>query len=135
MLASFQEQLLAIGSEKEQRNLIKRLLAESGGEEARAVLSAVSKVGEASSYRIFIVALCSGPKLLQFCSLCRPRCWDRPVLRNVYRVLLTPAFNALNRCLSLTSLSRVRGRLAAAWRWKRRSAGTGAAQASRSDLI
>lgn len=44
VLASFQEQLLATGSEKEQRNLIKRLLAESGGEQARAVLSAVSKV-------------------------------------------------------------------------------------------
>jgi hypothetical protein len=43
VLASFQDQLLSIGSEKEQRNLIKRLLAESGGEQARAVLSAVGK--------------------------------------------------------------------------------------------
>jgi hypothetical protein len=35
---------MSIGSEKEQRNVVKRLLAESGGEAARAVLSAVSKV-------------------------------------------------------------------------------------------
>jgi hypothetical protein len=44
MLTSFQEQLLALNSEKDQRNLIKQLLAESAGEQARAVLNAVSKV-------------------------------------------------------------------------------------------
>jgi hypothetical protein len=43
-LASFQQQLLGLGSEKEQRNCIKQLLAESAGEQARAVLNAVSKV-------------------------------------------------------------------------------------------
>ena len=44
MLTSFQEQLLALNSEKDQRSLIKQLLAESAGEQARAVLNAVSKV-------------------------------------------------------------------------------------------
>lgn len=43
VLASFQTQLLACNSEKEQRGLIKSLLAEAGGEQVRAVLSAVSK--------------------------------------------------------------------------------------------
>ncbi|KAF6261995.1 armadillo-type protein [Scenedesmus sp. NREL 46B-D3] len=44
VLHSFQEQLLAQNSEKDQRSLIKQLLAEAGGEAARAVLSAISKV-------------------------------------------------------------------------------------------
>ena len=44
VLAAFQGQLLATGSEKEQRGVVKRLLAESGGDAARAVLSAVSRV-------------------------------------------------------------------------------------------
>uniref|UniRef100_A0A383WPV4 Uncharacterized protein n=1 Tax=Tetradesmus obliquus TaxID=3088 RepID=A0A383WPV4_TETOB len=44
VLASFQEQLLAQNSEKDQRSLIKQLLAEAGGEQARTVLSAISKV-------------------------------------------------------------------------------------------
>eukprot|EP00879_Flechtneria_rotunda_P032735 GHRR01036039.1.p1 GENE.GHRR01036039.1~~GHRR01036039.1.p1 ORF type:complete len:166 (+),score=72.31 GHRR01036039.1:75-500(+) len=44
VLASFQQQLLAQNSEKDQRMIIKQLLAEAGGEQARAVLSAVSKV-------------------------------------------------------------------------------------------
>lgn len=44
VLSSFTEQLLSLNSDKEQRSLIKTLLAEAGGEQARAVLSAVSKV-------------------------------------------------------------------------------------------
>jgi hypothetical protein len=44
VLASFQEQLLGQNSEKDQRSLIKQLLAEAGGEQARTVLSAISKV-------------------------------------------------------------------------------------------
>jgi hypothetical protein len=44
VLASFQEQLLGQNSEKDQRALIKQLLAEAGGEQARTVLSAISKV-------------------------------------------------------------------------------------------
>lgn len=43
-LKQFQEQLLVTYSEKEQRNLIKQLLAEAGGAQARAVLSALSHV-------------------------------------------------------------------------------------------
>jgi hypothetical protein len=41
---AFQRALLATASEKEQRALVKGLLAEAGGEEARAVLNAVSRV-------------------------------------------------------------------------------------------
>jgi hypothetical protein len=44
VLASFQDQLLALNAEKDQRSLIKQLIVEAGGEQARAVLSVTSKV-------------------------------------------------------------------------------------------
>lgn len=44
VLKEFERLLMATGSEKEQRNLIKQLLAEAGGEQVRSVFNAVSRV-------------------------------------------------------------------------------------------
>lgn len=44
VLASFEHQLRSIGSEKEQRNLVKELLAAVGGDQVKAVLNTVSRV-------------------------------------------------------------------------------------------